>query len=178
MHIITRGVKTFPTKTSGDIGMVNCVSDATGSWIEKQNGGKLSRDKCETLVLKEAGDLQATIPQRCSALTSCLLCHVHFVLVIPLRWVGNNSNQKHTALYNSGIRARRPFASIAMANGVLPKKRITKEPKSVIFGLPRGAFKYTKECNPLNAVQYCGKIFPYPSLFVSYDGKKRIRRKR
>ena len=129
MHIITRGVKTFPTKTSGDIGMVNCVSDATGSWMEKQNGGKLSRDKCGTLVLKEAGDLQATIPGRCSALTSCLLCHVHFVLVIPLRWVSSGSNQKHTALYNSGIRARRPFASIAMANGVLPRSELQRSQK-------------------------------------------------
>ena len=33
-----KGSKTFSTKTSGDIGMVNCVSDATGSWMEKRGG--------------------------------------------------------------------------------------------------------------------------------------------
>ena len=36
----TRGVKMFPTKTSRDVGMVDCVSDATGSCMEKPAGGK------------------------------------------------------------------------------------------------------------------------------------------
>ena len=31
----------FPTKTSRDVGMVNGVSDATGSSTEKTNGGKV-----------------------------------------------------------------------------------------------------------------------------------------
>ena len=30
----------FPTKTSRDVGMVDCVSDATGSCMEKPTGGK------------------------------------------------------------------------------------------------------------------------------------------
>ena len=36
----TRGVKMFPTKTSRDVGMVDCVSDATGIGMEKPTGGK------------------------------------------------------------------------------------------------------------------------------------------
>ena len=36
----TRGVKMFPTKTSRDVGMVNGVSDATGSSMEKPTGRK------------------------------------------------------------------------------------------------------------------------------------------
>ena len=36
----TRGVKMFPTKTSSDVGMVDCVSEATGSCMEKPTGGK------------------------------------------------------------------------------------------------------------------------------------------
>ena len=36
----TRGVKLFPTKTSSDAGMVDCVSDATGSCMEKTTGKK------------------------------------------------------------------------------------------------------------------------------------------
>ena len=35
-----RVVKMFPTKTSRDVGMVDCVSDATGSCMEKPAGGK------------------------------------------------------------------------------------------------------------------------------------------
>ena len=35
---ILRGVKMFPTKTSRDVGMVDCVSDATGSSMEKLTG--------------------------------------------------------------------------------------------------------------------------------------------
>ena len=31
-----KGVKTFPTKTRGDVGMVHCVSEANGSCIENQ----------------------------------------------------------------------------------------------------------------------------------------------
>ena len=38
----TRGVKMFPTKTSRDVGMVDGVSDATGSCMEKATGGKNS----------------------------------------------------------------------------------------------------------------------------------------
>ena len=35
-----RGVKMFPTKTGRDVGMVDDVSDATGSCMEKLTGGK------------------------------------------------------------------------------------------------------------------------------------------
>ena len=30
----------FPTKTSGDVGIVDCVSDATGRCMEKPTGGR------------------------------------------------------------------------------------------------------------------------------------------
>ena len=36
----TRGVKMFPTKTSRDVGMVDCVSDTTGIGMEKPTGEK------------------------------------------------------------------------------------------------------------------------------------------
>ena len=36
----TRGVKMFPTRTSRDVGMVNDVSDTTGSSMKKQTGQK------------------------------------------------------------------------------------------------------------------------------------------
>ena len=36
----TRGVKVFPTKTSRDVGMMDGVSDATGSSMKKQTGRK------------------------------------------------------------------------------------------------------------------------------------------
>ena len=39
----TRGVKMFPTKTSRDVGMVGCVSEAMGSCMEKPTGGKSLR---------------------------------------------------------------------------------------------------------------------------------------
>ena len=35
-----RGGKMFPTKTSRDVGIVDSVSDATGSSMEKPTGGK------------------------------------------------------------------------------------------------------------------------------------------
>ena len=36
----TRGVKMFPTKTGRDVGMVDGVSDATGSCMERPTGAK------------------------------------------------------------------------------------------------------------------------------------------
>ena len=44
LHLIkskeTRGVKMFPTKTSRDVGMVDGVSDSTGSRRKRQTGQK------------------------------------------------------------------------------------------------------------------------------------------
>ena len=41
----TRGVKTFPTKTSRDVGMVHCISETTGSCMEKLTGTKRPRTR-------------------------------------------------------------------------------------------------------------------------------------
>ena len=38
--LIKQGYKNFPSKTSRDVGMVDSVSDATGSCMEKPTGGK------------------------------------------------------------------------------------------------------------------------------------------
>ena len=38
--LLTREVKMLPTKTSRDVGMVDSVSNATGSSMEKPTGGK------------------------------------------------------------------------------------------------------------------------------------------
>ena len=35
----------FPTKTSRDVGVVHCVSETTGSCMEKNNWHKKSRNK-------------------------------------------------------------------------------------------------------------------------------------
>ena len=42
----TRGVKMFPTKTSSNVEMVGCVSEATGSCMEKPTGGKSPGTRC------------------------------------------------------------------------------------------------------------------------------------
>ena len=118
-------------------------------------------------------------PGRCYTLASCLpVSRIHVISVIPLCRVNNSSQHTHTALYHSVSRARQPFArpSLQMESSqeanslaclaLLPwveglasqtKKLSTKELKSVMSTIPRGALKCTKECNP------CAKIF---SIFL------------
>ena len=85
---------------------------------------------------------------RCFAFThSRILPRTRVAPVIRLRWV----NHKRTALYHVLTRAKRPFAWVVIANGVLPRSEVRRGRKSVICRLPRGALKCTKECNPSNA---------------------------
>ena len=45
-----RGVKMFATKTSRDVGMVDGVSDATGSSMKKQTDQKSLGTRCSVTV--------------------------------------------------------------------------------------------------------------------------------
>ena len=85
-----------------------------------------------------------------------LLCHKHTSSRNSAARVSNSSKQKHTVPYH--VVARQRFAIVGIANGSLRRSEVRRSRKSVICRLPLSALKHTKECNPLNAVQYCGEI--------------------
>ena len=58
------------------------------------------------------------------------MSRTHVVPVIPMRWVSNGSKHKHTARYHVVTQARRPFARIDIANGVLPRGEVRRVVKT------------------------------------------------
>ena len=100
-----------------------------------------------------------------SVLTSCLVVsRTHFVPVILLRWVSNSSNtQAHDAALRTLLVDPVAICKFVIANGILPRSKVRRGWKSVICWPRHSALKCTKECNPSNAVEYCGGMF---SIFL------------